>query len=371
MSNKALKANFINFTEIKMLKLIHCADIHLGSKMEAKLPSAKVEERRRELRQTFNRMIEYARENGIRAILLSGDVFDSDRPLRRDKLFFYEAVKGNPDIDFIYLRGNHDGKESYTEEGLENLKAFSDSWTTYSYGDVDITGIELADKNELSLYSTLSLDSAKTNIVMLHGTVSDRSGAGLVNLRELKNRNIDYLALGHYHSYKEEALDDRARYAYSGCLEGRGFDECGECGYILIDTDTPKVSHKFISFARRAMRIISLPLDEIQSSTEIIERAAYALRSIPSSDLIRLELCGSYTPGLWKDISAITRVFENKFYYFEVKDVSRISVNPDDYRYDRTLKGEFIRLVYADNALDEETKRAVVECGVFALMGED
>ena len=91
-----------------MTRFIHCADIHLGSKMEAKLPSLKVDERRRELRQTFEKMIEYARANGVRAILMSGDVFDSDRPLRRDKEFFYSAVKGNPDIDFLYLRGNHD-----------------------------------------------------------------------------------------------------------------------------------------------------------------------------------------------------------------------------------------------------------------------
>ena len=125
-----------------MQKFIHCADVHLGSKMEAKLPRAKVEQRRSEVRATFNRMIDYARENGVRAILMSGDVFDSDRPLRRDKEFFYNVVRENPDIDFLYLRGNHDSKESYTEYGLMNLKTFSAEWSSYSYGDVDITGIE-------------------------------------------------------------------------------------------------------------------------------------------------------------------------------------------------------------------------------------
>ena len=42
--------------ERKMLKLIHCADVHLGSKMEAKLPKEKAEERRGEVRKTFHRM---------------------------------------------------------------------------------------------------------------------------------------------------------------------------------------------------------------------------------------------------------------------------------------------------------------------------
>ena len=123
-----------------MLKMIHCADIHLGSKIEAKLPKAKAEERRGELRATFQRMVDYAKREGVRAILLSGDVFDSDRPLKRDKEFFYDVVKGNPEIDFLYLRGNHDGEESYVEEGLKNLKTFLGEWSAYTYEDVTVSG---------------------------------------------------------------------------------------------------------------------------------------------------------------------------------------------------------------------------------------
>ena len=125
-----------------MLKIIHCADVHLGSRIEAKLPKDKAEERRREVRATFNRMVNYAKENGVRVILLAGDVFDSDAPTKRDKNLFYEAVKENPEIDFLYLRGNHDGKESY-EESPSNLKTFGTEWTAYEYDDVTICGIEL------------------------------------------------------------------------------------------------------------------------------------------------------------------------------------------------------------------------------------
>ena len=86
-----------------MQKFIHCADIHLGSKMESKLPREKVKERRVEVRATFRKMVEYAKENGVRAILLSGDVFDSDRPLRDDKAAFYKIVRDNPDLKVIAL----------------------------------------------------------------------------------------------------------------------------------------------------------------------------------------------------------------------------------------------------------------------------
>ena len=174
-----------------MIKFIHCADVHLGSKMEAKLPKHKAEERRVEVRKTFHRMVEYAKKEGVRAILLSGDVFDCDRPLKRDKEFFYDVVKGNPELDFLYLRGNHDSAESYEEEGLPNLKRFSEEWTGYDYGEVRVSGIEMSRENALSLYSTLQLDEKRKNIVMLHGQVSSTLGVDKINVHKLADKYID------------------------------------------------------------------------------------------------------------------------------------------------------------------------------------
>lgn len=355
-----------------MLKFIHCADIHLGSKMEAKLPESKVEERRRELRMTFNRMIEYARENSVRAILFSGDVFDSDRPLRRDKLFFYEAVKGNPDIDFIYLRGNHDGKESYTEEGLENLKTFSTEWTTYSYDGVDITGIELADENELSLYSTLSLDSSKTNIVMLHGTVSEQSGSGMINVRELKGRHIDYVALGHYHSWREEILDDRTRYAYSGCLEGRGFDETGEKGFVLLEADEAerKIKSEFVPFACRTIREIFVDVGDCAGSYAVYKKICDSYE-LNSKDLLRVILSGEIDfdgEGLAGDVSDL---LSEKCYFVSVKNKTLRRINIEDYDTDITLRGEFVRSVLSADGYTDEEKKQMITYGLRVLDGRE
>ena len=69
-------------------------------------------------------MLDYGRAVGVRAVLLCGDVFDSDRPFKKDKEFFYNAVKSHADTDFYYLRGNHDTSASYIEE-LPNLKTFT------------------------------------------------------------------------------------------------------------------------------------------------------------------------------------------------------------------------------------------------------
>ncbi|MBE6550235.1 MAG: DNA repair exonuclease [Ruminococcaceae bacterium] len=355
-----------------MLRFIHCADIHLGSKMEAKLPEQKVEERRREIRMTFNKMIDYAKANGVRAILLSGDVFDSDRPLRRDKLFFYEAVKGNPDMDFIYLRGNHDSKESYTEEGLLNLKTFSSEWSSYSYGDVDITGLELSEENELSLYSTLNLDSDKLNIVMLHGTVSEYTGRGMINVRELKNRNIDYLALGHYHSFRKEAIDMRGMYAYSGCLEGRGFDETGEKGFVLleIDEENKKIKDTFVPFACRTVRELCVDISDCEGSYSAYKKICDSYEW-STGDLLRVILSGEITFDSDGLSSEIEELLSDKCYFASVKDKTHRRISLADHENDTTLRGEFVRSILLANGYTDEEKQQMITYGLRVLDGRE
>ena len=46
------------------MKLIHAADIHLGSKMDSRFPAEIAAKRKEELRNTFLRMADYASVNG-------------------------------------------------------------------------------------------------------------------------------------------------------------------------------------------------------------------------------------------------------------------------------------------------------------------
>ena len=161
------------------MKIIHSADIHLGSKIEAKLPKDKADIRKSEVRQAFNKMVSYAALHEIKIIMISGDLFDSGVPLKKDKDYFYSVVRNNPDIDFIYLRGNHDSSECYSENIPENLKTFSDEWTTYTYGHVSISGIELTENNYKNAGLRLDLPADTTNIVMLHGQPDKLPGHSL------------------------------------------------------------------------------------------------------------------------------------------------------------------------------------------------
>lgn len=348
------------------MRIIHCADVHLGSRMN-KLPKDKAEERAREIRTSFERMLVYAKREGITVILLAGDIFDGDRPFKKDKEFFYGAVRRNPDITFFYLRGNHDGNESYTEE-LENLKLFGREWTSYMLGErVVLSGLELDGSNCISMYSSLKTDPEKLNIVMLHGQVSDGAGDGKICLPRLKNKNIDYLALGHVHSQGERRIDERGVSVYSGCLEGRGFDETGEKGFMVYDTDVREVS--FVPFAMRTVEEISIDI----SGTEDGYGAAQRVKSLIKCDkknLLRLVLTGEIK-YVDENLAADVKSYVSDLCYFvSVKDETRLKIDYSAFKDSLSLKGEFVRLVTSEQ-LDEDDRQKILDLGLKALSGQE
>lgn len=353
------------------MRIIHTSDIHLDSPLTSRLPQTQVRERRRELLSGFGRLVEEAKALSVEAIIIAGDLFDSERASRRALDTALGIIEEAKDITFFYLQGNHEGDALITSARAmpENLKVFGREWTYF-----DIENLTVAGRNDIceNMFDGLSLSPERKNIVVLHGERRERSAyPDSIGIREAAGKNIDYLALGHYHSYSAEAIDDRGAAVYSGTPEGRGFDEVGEKGYTLLSTDGDRIIYSFRPFAKRRLHIVPLELDGAVRTAEIGERAERALRNIPSSDIVRLELCGRYFPTLWKDTDALTREWEHKFYYFEIKDSSKIAINPDDYRHDMSLKGEFIRTVSRDPSLDEETKEKIIACGINALMGED
>ena len=59
------------------MRIIHCADLHLDSRLQTHLNREKAKMRRDELLRNFERLAEYASGNGVEVILISGDLFDT------------------------------------------------------------------------------------------------------------------------------------------------------------------------------------------------------------------------------------------------------------------------------------------------------
>ncbi len=352
------------------MKIIHTSDIHLASKLTARLPSSKVAARRRELTESFFRMCREGVNMGASAMIIAGDMFDTEKTSKKDidsALAIIERAEG---MLFFYLPGNHERSllRDSGEALPKNLLIFGDEWTYFNLGNVTIAG--RCETSE-DMFATLSLDADRKNIIVLHGEIRDRSkNGGVIGLSDAKDKGIDYLALGHYHTYSTGRIDKRGAYAYSGTPEGRGFDEVGELGFSLVSIGEDEISHRFVPFSKRRLLIRDVDISGALRTHDVQTKIAEALKDTSRDDLIRVNFVGERELELRCDKAFLTNRFSEEFYYFEIKDSSKLLTRAEDYKYDKSLKGEFIRLCLEDKSLSDEEKEKIIHCGLSALAGE-
>jgi len=356
------------------MKIIHCADLHLDSKMETNLSPLKAKERKKEILNTFERMVTYAADNAVAAIIIAGDMFDTARITNLTKTRVLNTIQKHPQIDFLYLSGNHDENNfiSSIEEVPANLKIFGHDWTTFAYQQIKITGVVLDENNHASVYDTLHLAPQDVNLVVMHGQISQyntKDQAEVINLPKLKNHNIDYLALGHIHSYSQGKLDQRGTYCYAGCLEGRGFDECGPKGFVLLDIHDGVVQTNFVNFAQRQLVEINFDITPYHDWFAIEDQILAMVRTYPKENLLKVTLTGKYSLQLEKHLGMLEQNLQ-QFFFVKIKDESALTVTEQDVAHDVSLRGEFIRQVLASKLTANEKEQTIL-MGLRALAGED
>ena len=373
------------------MKIIHTADIHLDSKLSRHLSADQARDRRNELISTYNSMVQYALNERAQAILIAGDLFDVTRISATARNAVMASITDNPEMTFYYLRGNHDA-DSFIQDVIkkfgfipENLKLFGDDWTSFTLVDdgrlnsedagqeVVITGAEINADNNSHLVNSLALDQSKFNILTLHGqeTISSsKKDAEVIPIKDYRNRGIDYMALGHVHAPKIEKLDARGVYSYSGCLEGRGFDECGEKGFVRLDINNGLLDPVFMQASKRTIHEVSLDISEVQGTGDVDVLITDELdrRRIPPDDLVKIVLTGRTPDDI--NINYLKKKYGEEFYAVHiVDDTVSVQKETENARYDITLKGEFIRMVM-EKDWPENEKQEVIKIGTMALEGK-
>lgn len=353
------------------MKLIHCADVHLASALETSLSPARARQRRGELLMTFGDMIRFAVNNGVRAVLIAGDLFDASVVPARAAEHAFDLMRGAPAIDFFYLRGNHDGASFSALPPNVFVPKKDGEWMVRRYEEENVT-VALCDppEEDEAYPDRLKLDEKSVNIAVLHGQAvsSGKSCGGQIALRDFAGKNIDYLALGHVHAYQKGELDGRGAYCYCGCLEGRGFDECGVKGFCLLETDAAGLRDTFVPFARRTLHEISADVSNCAGMHDLEAAVLAAVEPMKESDMVALHLTGACPPSLEKDTAYLLQLLRGRFFAARLYDDTRLLLDPADYADDLSLKGAFVREVLQSD-MEERDKQRVIACGLSALCG--
>ncbi len=352
------------------MRFIHTSDLHINSPLNSHLPPAKTRERKDELLLSFRSLTSEAMALGADGIIISGDLFDSERISSKALNTVISTIERADEITFFYLPGNHekDALAKCERELPSNLKVFGDEWTYFDFMGVQIVGKAKTCKD---MFTYLSLDESKPSIVALHGELRDYSDeGGVIGVKDIAKLRCDYMALGHYHSFSEKKINDRLCAVYCGTPEGRGFDETGAKGYVVLDIDKNGASYSFKKRASRTLFSIEVDISKAATQYELERLIEHSVSRASRDDLVRVVLTGEHPADLDRDTALLEGFFADRFYYFEVRDESKLKINVEDYALDKSLKGEFVRLVMADENLSEGEKSSIIECGLRALMGE-
>jgi DNA repair exonuclease SbcCD nuclease subunit len=208
----------------------------------------------------------------------------------------------------------------------------------------------------------------------MHGQVAgykSNEKSEIISIPRLKDKNIDYLALGHIHTFSQGIIDARGKYAYSGCLDGRGFDELGEKGFVLLEKTDSDFNGQFVGFSSRNLYEFEYDVTDAMSWYSTAEEIEKELKAVyDKKDIIKVILKGEHKTDFYIDKDGLSARLNEYFFFAKVYDRTTLKIDLKDYETDKSVRGEFVRAVWQSD-LSPEQKHRVILTGLNALKGEE
>lgn len=352
------------------MKIIHVSDLHLDGGYGL-VGGEKNRILRDESLQIFSQLVNYAKENGVTAVLICGDLFDKISVRKSTFKFLIDEISVAKDVKFFYCLGNHDHVLSFEENLPENLIIFPTSFKKYQIEDVVIGGASLLKNSDKKI--DFDFEKDKLNIMMLHANLTSSKSGEVVNLdvKDVKNKNIDYLALGHIHTRLNGQIDSRGEWVYAGNGGKYGFGD-HKRGFVIIEIQNKNITWQWKDFeVGREFLEEEVFLDDVNSFKELENVVAQKTKWISENNLVRIILKGECDEDFDKRIDVLKSKFANKFFYFDVQDETKLKIDIQKYQKEKlSLKAEMLNLIL-NSSLDEKQKQLCIKIGISALRGEE
>lgn len=352
------------------LKIIHCADIHFDSVMSGIKDPKKVNIRREDTKKTFQNIIALARDADM--LLISGDLFDAKKVSKSTLEFLKEEFLKICHVKVFIIAGNHD---PLTETSVymtfdfgKNVHIFGTQTECVKLPECDVYGVSFKTANdERELLSDFSVkNSEKINICLMHGSLSG-TDYNPIKVQDIEKSGLDYLALGHVHKASEIKKAGATHYAYSGCPEGRGYDESGEKGVYKIELIKGNIlNSEFVPVCTRMYIDDKVDVSGAKNYDEILEKIMKKYKG--EKHIYRFTLTGEC------GFSFDTAVLEEKIEAFlvTVRDKTRPCIDFLKASKEFSLKGLFLKYALKDREnLTEEEFNDAIKSGLYHIEKEE
>lgn len=360
------------------MKFVHIADMHFDSPFVNLSDKGELGDLRRlEQRKVFKKVIEYIKENNIKYLFISGDLYEQKYIKKSTIEYINKLFKEIPETKVFIVPGNHDPfiKNSYYNqfEWNENVEIFNSSIKKIETDEADIYGYGFDDYycTDCGIENFEIDNKEKTNVLVLHGTLDGASiedkQYNSISKKMLKNKEFDYIAMGHIHKL-DYNTEEEQRIAYPSSPISLGFDELGEHGMLVGEIEKDKINLKFIPLDEEEFVEIELDITDIYSKEDLIENINDL--EIKENQYVKIILIGNrnFEINTYEIIKLITndRIIK-------IKNKTKIAYDLEKMSSNNTLKGLFVKKMLenlnGDNVNEEKRKiiENAIEIGLDAL----
>jgi DNA repair protein SbcD/Mre11 len=279
------------------VKLVHAADLHLGSPIRGleRYAGAPVRGAVRATRRALSALVDLTIAERAALLLLSGDLVDANARYHETGLFLVREMLRLRDagVRVFTVRGNHDAAsrivaslllpDNVVELGLDGpetmvLDELGVALHGQSYQDRATRG------NLVAGYPRRV--ARAVNIGLLHTSADGREGHDTYapcNVRMLREIEYDYWALGHVHA--REVLCSDPHVVFPGNLQGRSMREPGPKGATVVTVEGGRV----VGFEHRSLDVIrfctcEVDVSEAERLDDILEAVERRLKTLVGDD---------------------------------------------------------------------------------------
>jgi exonuclease SbcD len=288
------------------MRLVHLSDLHLGFRQYQRLTPGGVNQREADVAATFRTAVDRVIALDPDVIVFAGDIFHTVRPTNQAILHafmqFGRLVHARPAAIIVIVAGNHDTPRSAETGGILQLFAqlglhvIDREARRLSFPDRELSILAVPDVAGQARPSLTPDPDSRYNVLLLHGEVQgvlpaaaatgDRAAVA-ISPEELGAARWDYVALGHYHVYREVAPNA----FYSGSIEYTSANPWGELyeeriagiqGKGFVERDLATSAHTFHALPP-ARPLVDLPPVSARglSAPEVDERIRATIDAYP------------------------------------------------------------------------------------------
>ncbi len=320
------------------MRLVHLSDLHLGYRQYQRQTAAGINQREADVAAVFRGVIDRVIALAPDVVVLAGDIFHNVRPPNPAILHawdqFARLTQALPAAIVVMVAGNHDSPRAVETGCILRLflplgiHVVDGAAQRLAFPDRDLSILAVPDTGVPQRVALDPDPSASCNVLVLHGEVAgvlpasaaraDRTAVE-VTPEELGAARWSYVALGHYHVFRQVAPNA----FYSGSLEYTSANPWGE----LAEEKAAKLPGK--RFLEYDLATGKRAFHPITPARPLVDLPAIAGRGLAAADI---------EAALRANIARIPGGIDDKIVRQVVRDVPRHVAREIDHRLLRELK---------------------------------